>query len=201
MKRQRRRIWEASCFHMYIKMIPTDKLRKAIEIPDGVEIEIGEKILVKGPNGTVEKKLISPFAEIKKEDKKIIIEPKNFTKRAKKIINTFNAHIKNMIKGVQESFVYKLKIVSSHFPMNVSVENDKVVIKNFYGEKVPRIAKILPGTKVKVDGDIVIVESPDKEKAGQTAANIELATKRLGYDRRLFQDGIWIIEKAGKPIK
>jgi large subunit ribosomal protein L6 len=38
----------------------------------------------------------------------------------------------------------------------------------------------------------------DVEAVGQTAANIERATKVWGYDPRVFQDGIYITEKAKK---
>jgi len=87
-----------------------------------------------------------------------------------------------------------------HFPMNVSVDktNHVLVINNFLGEKKERRAKILPNTDVKIEGDIVTVESPDIEAAGQTAANMEVTTHIRNRDRRVFQDGIWITEKPGE---
>jgi len=84
--------------------------------------------------------------------------------------------------------------------MNCTVTGGQFVIKNFLGEKVPRIVKLRSGVTVKIDGDKVFIESPDKELAGQTAADIEQATRITGRDLRIFQDGIYIIEKAGKPI-
>ena len=84
--------------------------------------------------------------------------------------------------------------------MNVSLNNDELQIKNFFGEKIPRILKIKEGADVKVEGEIITIESMDKEKAGQIAADIETLTKRSGFDRRIFQDGIYIIEKAGKEV-
>lgn len=116
-------------------------------------------------------------------------------------MRTFKAHINNMIKGVTEGFKYRLKVVYSHFPMTVKVQGDEVVIENFLGEKNPRRAKILPGVTVKVKGSEIEVEGIDKEAVGQTAANIEQATRITKWDRRVFQDGIYIVEKAGKPIK
>ena len=53
---------------------------------------------------------------------------------------------------------------------------------------------------MKVKGQEIIVEGIDKEATGQTAANIEQATRITKWDRRVFQDGIYIVEKAGKPI-
>ena len=88
-----------------------------------------------------------------------------------------------------------MKIIFSHFPINVKVVGDRVEIHNFIGEKAPRIAKILPGVTVKVQGRDLIVEGIDIEKVAQTAANIEQATKIKDFDRRVFMDGIYIYQK------
>ena len=85
--------------------------------------------------------------------------------------------------------------------MNVSVNNNELIVKNFLGEKVPRTLKLKPGATVKVEGDSITVESPVKEIAGQVSADIELLTRRTGYDSRIFQDGCWIIMKDNKEIK
>ena len=112
------------------------------------------------------------------------------------------AHIKNMIKGLTEGFKYKLQIANVHFPMNVShdKENNELIIKNFLGEKQDRIVKLIPGVEIKVDKETIEIESFDIEKAGQCAANIEKGAKVRNKDRRIFQDGIFIIEKPGRSF-
>jgi large subunit ribosomal protein L6 len=117
------------------------------------------------------------------------------------MIYSFRAHLRNMFKGVVEPWVYKMKICSGHFPMNVAIQGDKLVVKNFLGEKVPRILNIKPGVKVTVQDKDVTVESVDKELAGCTASGIELLLTIRGRDLRKFQDGIYIINKAGKEIE
>ncbi len=181
-------------------MIPESRLIRKIGIPEGIQVELGDELVVKGPKGEISKSLHDPSVEIKIEEGKIILSPKRFTKRQKRMINTLTAHVNNMFKGVQEEFLYELKICSSHFPMTVKVEGDVVVVKNLFGEKIPRKAKILPGVKVEVDGDTVKVSSVNKESAGQTAANLERSTHISNRDRRVFQDGIWITNKAGKEM-
>ena len=177
-------------------------VREEVEIPEGVTVEVnGNLVKVKGPKGEVERELNYPGVKIFTEDGKVVIY-KDFPRRKDiAIARTFKSHIANMIKGVTEGFTYKLKVVYSHFPITVKVQGDKVYIENFLGEKAPRIAEILPGVTVKVMGSEIIVEGIDKEKVGQTAANIEQATRITGRDRRVFQDGIYIVEKAGKHIK
>ena len=177
-------------------MIDPKRLRKEIEIPEKVEVVIGETITIKGEKGENSKKLFYPTVEISKKDNKIVIEPKKFTKREKKIINTYVAHLNNMIKGVQEPYTYKVKVCSSHFPMSVSVNGNELIVKNFYGEKVPRRAAIVEGVNVKVNGEEIVLVGTNKESVGQTAANFEKSTRITNRDRRIFQDGLWITEKG-----
>jgi large subunit ribosomal protein L6 len=182
-------------------MIEASRLQQVIEIPEGVTVENKDKILaVSKGNNTVERPLYFPTIQIKVEGGKILLDPKKFTKREKKMINTFTAHIKNMIEGVEKPFEYRVKVCSSHFPMNVAVKGEKIVIKNFLGEKIPREAEVRPNVTAKVEGEEIVIVSPDKEAAGQTAANCEQATRITNRDRRIFQDGIWISTKAGKEL-
>ncbi len=176
------------------------KIEEIIEVGEGMNVEIsGDTIKIKKGEDEVERKIVFP---VKYENNKITLKHDNPSKKDKKKMNSMAAHIRSMISGINKKYVYKLKICSVHFPMNVSVENDQVVIKNFQGEKTPRIAKILPGAKVEINNEEVTVESADKNKAGQTAANIERATIIRGKDRRIFQDGIYIVEKEkGKRLE
>lgn len=175
--------------------------QEKMEIPEKVEVEIVDSILkIKGEKGTLERDFLSPQIKIKKEDKSLVLSADKFSRKEKRILNTFKAHINNMFKGVLELYIYKLKICSSHFPMTVSVEGDQIMVANFLGEKVPRKTKILQDTTVEIQGDTITVSSASKEFAGQTAANIEQITKIKKRDRRVFQDGCFIFEKAGKSV-
>jgi len=176
-------------------------LFKEIEIPEEVEANIDGNILfMKGKEGEIKKKFDINNLVFEKKENKIIVGNKKSTKNEKKKMNTIERHIKNMIKGVQKKFVYKLKICFNHFPITVELKGKEAIIKNFLGEKVSRKTKILDGTEVKVEKDIITVISVDKELAGQTAANFEKATRISLRDRRIFQDGIFITNKAGKEI-
>lgn len=183
---------------MSIKKIYQDKL----EIPGNIQLELENSLLkIKAEKGELQKQLLLPKVSVKKQDNLLTFSSKFSSKREKRIINTYKSIIRSMFKGVTEGFTYKLKICSGHFPMTVEVQNKELIIKNFFGEKTPRKAKILGNTNVAVNGDEIIVESIDKEAAGQTAANIERATKIRKRDKRVFQDGCYLTEKGGKPIK
>ncbi len=177
-------------------------IERVVEIPEGVEVEIeGNRVRVSGPKGELERVFPLPKGIIvKKEDNKVIVEAYFARARQRAMVGTLAAHIRNMIVGVTKGYKYKLKIIYSHFPVNLKIDNDRnvLVISNFLGERAPRIAKILPGVSVRIDkkNNDVIVEGIDIEKVGQTAANIELATKIKDKDRRKFMDGIYIYEKG-----
>jgi len=173
------------------------ELKDELKIPEGIAVSLQNGTFeVKGKKGAINRKLVNPRVKIYVEGEKVVFETKMPTKRDKKIINTYKAHLKNMFHGVKEAFVYRLKICSGHFPMNVSAAGNEFIVKNFLGEKVPRKIKFdSKNVSIKVDGTEVIVEGMDKEKTGQTAASIEQLTRRAGFDRRIFQDGIYITEK------
>ena len=177
------------------------ELFQEIEIPEGVEAEIrGNTAIIKGKEGESSRSFNIKNLIFEKKGDKIIIGSKKSTKSEKKLMNTAASHLKNMMEGVQKKFEYKLKICFSHFPISVNVEGDTAMIKNFLGEKVGRKVKIPEGVDVKVNKEIITIISSNKESAGQASANFETATKVGMRDRRVFQDGIFIINKAGENI-
>ncbi len=179
----------------------TKNITAEIEIPEKTNLDIGKDIVIKGEKGEIKRRLVSPKVTIEKKDNKVVLSAKNATKREKITIGTFKSHIKNMIKGANEGHSYRLKICSGHFPMTVAVSGNELTVKNFLGESIPRVLKLKEGVDVKVDGENVVVESINKELAGQTAADIEQLTRITNRDKRIFQDGIWIIEKDGKQVE
>jgi len=172
-----------------------------IEIPDGVEVSLeGNRLTVKGEKGELSKEF-KPLIKIEKiNEKEIAIKANSNRKRIRALAGTTHAEIKNMIHGVKDGIIYKLRVVYSHFPINLKLQDDKLIIENFLGEKYPRKAKILDGVKVEIKGREIEVKGIDKEKVGQTAANIEQATSIKKWDPRVFQDGIYIYEKDGKSL-
>lgn len=175
-------------------------LEERVKIPDGLQVKKeGDVIVVAGKGHTLRRKLAHPRVSVFAEEHEVRVRCEYPTKREKALVGTYAAHIRNMILGVTEGFTYEMKIVYSHFPVKAAVKGSEFVIENFLGEKHPRRARILEGTKVEVSGDQVILKGPDIEAVSQTAANIEQATRIRGFDPRIFQDGIYITKKAGEP--
>lgn len=170
------------------------KATREIVLPGGVEASIsGHAITIRFQGKAVTRDLGKEKVEARIEGGKIILETEKDTKRENALLNSFEQHVLNLVKGLQKPFEYKLAIVYSHFPMTVSVKGNWVEINNFVGEKKPRKARILPDTHVEAKGKEIWVRSSNKEHAGQTAANLENATQVRGKDRRVYQDGIYIV--------
>jgi len=173
-----------------------------LQIPEHVTVHIDNGVFtVKGPKGDVKRKFLFPKIKITTEGNKVIFFTKKPTKREKAAVFSTTAHIKNMFKGVLNTCVYKLKICSGHFPMKITYKNNLLEVKNFMGETVPRTLKIKPGVDVVVKEPEITVTSVNKELAALTAAAIEQVTRRPNFDRRIFQDGIYITHKDGVDIK
>lgn len=175
------------------------KIESTIAIPGGVTVtKNGDVLKVKGPRGELSRNFAHPrvLVTVSKEGVTVFCEYPRIKEKA--MIGTFVAHINNMIKGVTVGFTYGLKTVFSHFPMKVTVKGDHVEITNYMGGHCPRHANIVEGCKVKVNGADITVEGNSIEACGQTAANLEKATTRRGFDKRTFQDGIYIVHKSHK---
>merc|ERR1711871_319094 len=64
-------------------------------------------------------------------------------------IRTVTSHINNMFTGVLKGYEYKMRFVYAHFPINVAIEDKKVIeIRNFLGEKIVRRVEMLEGVEV-----------------------------------------------------
>lgn len=176
-------------------------LREEIEIPEGVTViaEGARMSISKGKAKNV-RVFRDPRIAIAMEGNKIVLQVAKATRKEKMQVGTFAAHLRNMIKGVNEQWTYKLKVCAGHFPMNIAISGKQFIVKNFVGEKVPRVLELPEGVEVKIEGSDITVTSHDKEVAGRTAGSIELLCRRPGFDPRVFQQGIYIVEKAGKNV-
>ena len=166
-------------------------------IPKGVTVSvIDNTVTVKGPKGELSRTFSSNDVTILVQNDTIVLSAKNATRREQMQLYTFLSHVKNMMDGVLSPWIYTLKVCAGHFPINVKVENNSLIVKNFLGEKTPRHLKLPTGVKVTAVGNDVTVESTDVEKAGNVASRIELFTRVRNRDLRIFQDGIHIVTKG-----
>jgi len=171
-------------------------VERVVEIPNAVKIKLqGKKVTVSGSKGELSKDFGHTRLDLSLEEEGLKVWMVNPRKREASLVNTISTHVNNMIKGVTKGFTYKLKIVFVHFPMTIRIQGKKILIQNFLGERRPREATIIGDTTVSVQGDDVIVEGINIEDVGQTAANIQQATRIRRKDLRKFLDGIYVFSK------
>ncbi len=167
-----------------------------IEIPKEIQAEVERNaVKLKCQDREVSRYFKATGIKIEKLDNNLKITAPNPRKDNYAIMKTVASHIRNLIYGLKHGYEYKLEIVYSHFPMNVAVKEEHVEISNLAGEKKAIKAKIVGNASVEVKGKEIIVKAVNKEDAGQTAANLENATKLKHRDVRVFQDGIYIVHK------
>jgi len=117
-------------------------------------------------------------------------------------VRTVCSHIENMIVGVTRGFIYKMRFVYSHFPINVSLNGEYVEIRNFLGERRVRKVKLLEGVKYIRSDDVkdeIHLTGIDITKVSLTAAQIQQNTNIRNKDLRKFLDGIYVSEKGPAP--
>jgi len=173
---------------------------KEIKVPEGLTAEVsGMKVVVSGPKAKLAREFNGMFGiKIERTADGIKASSESERRKQKSKVGAVIAHIRNMFLGVTEGYTAKLKVIYTHFPVTVKVEEGgrKVLVANFLGEKTPRTAKIIgDDTKVEIKAADITITGSDIEAVGQTAANLEQATRVRAHDRKVFQDGIFITEK------
>jgi large subunit ribosomal protein L6 len=180
-------------------MVVVELAQRSLAIPEGIQLSVdGRKIKAVGPKGTLEEDFSHLPVQFALEGNSLRVYSPWARKREVALVGTALAHVRNMIRGVNSGYTYKLKLVYAHFPITVKVieKEKKLTIDNFTGEKTPRNAKILGATKVKIAGDEIHVQGNSLADVSQTAANIQYATRIREKDQRVFLDGIYIFEKS-----
>ena len=174
-----------------------EKSTVEIQIPKDVKVNLnGSMLHVQGPLGKVYKNFKKIPVLIQINDNKILLSKTGERKKHQAILNTSKSLIQTLCIGVVDGFTIKMKIVYSHFPITINVDGKKILIKNFQGERAPRISMIKGDTKVVVKGDDIIITGHVLTDVSQTAANIQLKTKVKNKDHRVFLDGIYKYSKS-----
>merc|ERR1712078_772362 len=126
----------------------------------------------------------------------------HFAKREQvAVLRTVRSHLANLITGVATGIVYKMRIVYSHFPINVSIgHNGKgLEIRNFLGEKKVRVINLLEGVTCEQSTDVkeeLLLKGTEIEHISRSAALICLSCRVGKKDIRKFLDGIYVSEKC-----
>lgn len=104
------------------------------------------------------------------------------------------------MKGVTKGFQFKMRSAYAHFPINVSIVDNKkgIEIRNFVGEKIVRRVPMLEGVTIDVTDqkDEIVLRGCCLQNVSQSAATIQNMTKVKNKDIRMFLDGIYVSERS-----
>ena len=117
---------------------------------------------------------------------------------------TVISHIDNMMVGVTRGFLYKMRFVYSHFPINVSLKDNKVEIRNFLGERRVRRVPLPEGVKYVRTAEVkdqIELSGNDIAAVSVTCARIQQSTNVRHKDLRKFLDGIYVSEKGAMEVE
>ncbi|MCL1863396.1 MAG: 50S ribosomal protein L6 [Defluviitaleaceae bacterium] len=171
-----------------------------IAIPAGVEIKItaGNELVVKGPKGTLTRKL-SPDMTIAQENGQITVARPNDLKRFKALHGLTRTLINNMVVGVTEGYVKRLEINGTGY--RAAKAGKKLTLSLGYSHPVEM--EDPEGITSEVDGNTkIIISGIDKEKVGQYAANIREKRPPEPYKGKgIKYENEHIRRKAGKAGK
>jgi large subunit ribosomal protein L6 len=141
-----------------------------IDIPGGVEITIGEEnlITVKGPLGTMERKMHKDIILVK-EDNKITVNRPSDNKFHKSLHGLTRSLIANMVEGVTKGYQKTLEINGVGY--RAQKQGNKLVLSVGYSHPVEMSDP--EGITVEVEGtNKVLVKGIDKQQVGNYAAKI-----------------------------
>mmetsp|Transcript_35943 Transcript_35943/g.41007 ORF Transcript_35943/g.41007 Transcript_35943/m.41007 type:complete len:195 (+) Transcript_35943:98-682(+) len=184
---------------------------RRILVPENVEVCIQSRVVtVTGPRGKLQRNFKHVNMDLRvvggsdeEKNKKFVQLDMWFASRKQlACVRTICSHIDNMFVGVTRGFLYKLRFVYSHFPINVTMAGGNVEIRNFLGEKRVRKVKLPEGVEYVRTASVkdqIELAGNDIVAVSLTAAKIQQATNVRHKDLRKFLDGIYVSEKGPIP--
>jgi large subunit ribosomal protein L6 len=171
--------------------------KKPIELPKGVEVKRdGNSVTVKGPKGTLSTAIV-PGIDVKVENNVVQFSRGDEESRSRAFHGLMRALVANNVRGVSEGFKRELDIVGVGY--RAEVKGKEVVFQLGYSHPV-RFA-IPQGIDITVDGKTnhIVITGIDKQKVGQTAAEIRSLREPDPYKGKgiKYSDEV-IRRKAGK---
>ncbi len=169
-----------------------------IEIPSGVTITVDSgDITVEGPKGKLVQ-FITPAVTVKVKDGVLTVSPKDESKEARSQHGLMRALINNMVTGVTKGFEKKLEVNGVGF--RVQATNNELEMSLGFSHQVKY--KAPEGVSITNEKMNILVSGIDKQKVGQTAAEIRSLKKPEPYKGKgiKYADEV-ILRKAGKTGK
>jgi len=143
--------------------------KNPVEVPEGVDVAIvGQQVTAKGKLGEMSFTL-SDDVNLSREENMVVVKPRGNSNNARKMWGTARAVINNLVVGVSEGFIRNLEINGVGY--RAQVQGNELVLQLGFSHEVRHA--VPDGITIKCpDQTHITVEGVDKQKVGQTAAEI-----------------------------
>mmetsp|Transcript_1810 Transcript_1810/g.6995 ORF Transcript_1810/g.6995 Transcript_1810/m.6995 type:complete len:190 (-) Transcript_1810:283-852(-) len=177
-----------------------------LDIPEGVDVTVKARtVTVTGPRGTLTRSFKHVQLDLQMvSPTKLRIDLWFGTRKQTATIRTIATHVKNMCTGVTVGFCYKMRFVYSHFPINVTLNQRTVEIRNFLGDKLVRKVPLIDGVEYVRTADVkdqIELKGNDIATVSLCAARIRQSCAVKKKDLRKFLDGIFVSEKGAIKVE
>lgn len=170
--------------------------KQPIAVPTGVTVTIdGSTVRVKGPKGEMER-TFRPEVSIRLDDGRLLVEREADTKTHRAFHGLTRALLANMVQGTVEGFRRTLELVGVGY--RAEKRGNVLVLNVGYSHPVeyPEPEGITITTP---SPTVIVVEGVDKERVGQTAAEIRAVRRPEPYKGKgIRYQGEHVRRKAGK---
>ena len=167
-----------------------------VTVPSGVNVDLdGRKLTVKGPKGELNLTLVEDV-EATVGDGKIVILPRDESKRARSMWGMQRTLVNNLVTGVTEGFSRRLEIIGVGY--RAMVKGRALDLQLGYSHDISH--PIPDGIDIKCPNPTTIdISGIDRQKVGQVAAEIRAYRKPEPYKGKgIRYSGEWIFRKEGK---
>jgi large subunit ribosomal protein L6 len=173
--------------------------RTPVPVPSGVEISVqGRELTVKGPKGTLERRIPGDIS-VRQEGDEVIVERPDDERENRALHGLVRSLVNNMVQGVSQEFTKELEIIGVGYRANLQGASLDLALGFSHPVKVDApqgIAFEVPAP------NRIVVRGIDKEQVGQVAADIRAIRKPEPYKGKgVRYAGEYVARKAGKTAK
>jgi len=167
-----------------------------VDVPTGVDVKIEDRrVTAKGKFGELSLMLVDEI-NLAREGNKLIVSPKNETKRARALWGTSRSLLANIVEGVDQGFSVALEIIGVGY--RATIDGKELVLQLGYSHEIRY--QMPDGITITSERPThIMVSGADRQMVGQVAAEIRAYRKPEPYKGKgIRYHGEYVIRKEGK---
>ena len=174
--------------------------KQPVEIPSGVTVSVKRnELTVKGPKGEL-KSTFDADMSIKEKDGTLVVSRPTDQRHHRALHGLTRALVQNMITGVSEGYEKRLRIIGTGY--RAEMVGNELKLSLGFSHDVQVVPPPTIQFQVEDRGQLVIINSIDKQLIGQVAADIRKLRPPEPYKGKgVRYEGEYVRQKAGKAGK